>query len=342
MIIGACGFTGTGSSAVVDYLKGFDSVCIIDKGEFILAHSPDGLEDLDYQLNKHCCKYSSSEVALKRFRLNVRNYTAYRFAHNTEEKDRIMKLTDEYIDSIVQACWIGNGSADFQLHTSKLSRKAFDFSRRVFIKIPYGLKKNWKHYPLYKMEFSMEPEGFYEKTKEYVNSILEIGGADLDKKIILDQPFSATKPELAFPYFEDPLAIVVDRDPRDLYTIVKKIYLKSWGFSQVPTDDVKQFVVFYRKMREIDRNISAEDEKRILNIRFEDMIYNYEETSKIINAFCGLDEKDKKKMIFDPKVSIKNTQVYKNYPELADDIKYIEQMLPNYLFDFESYNKTEI
>lgn len=188
----------------------------------------------------------------------------------------------------------------------------------------------------------MEPEGFYEKTKEYVNSILEIGGADLDKKIILDQPFSATKPELAFPYFEDPLAIVVDRDPRDLYTIVKKIYLKSWGFSQVPTDDVKQFVVFYRKMREIDRNISAEDEKRILNIRFEDMIYNYEETSKIINAFCGLDEKDKKKMIFDPKVSIKNTQVYKNYPELADDIKYIEQMLPNYLFDFESYNKTEI
>ena len=47
MIIGTCGFSWSGSSAVQDFLKEFEEIEVYDRIEFILAFHPDGLEDLD-------------------------------------------------------------------------------------------------------------------------------------------------------------------------------------------------------------------------------------------------------------------------------------------------------
>lgn len=47
MIVGACGFGSTGSSAVTDYLKEYDSFQVLDRIEFTWVSVDDGLTDLD-------------------------------------------------------------------------------------------------------------------------------------------------------------------------------------------------------------------------------------------------------------------------------------------------------
>ena len=53
MVIGACGFVGTGSSALTDLLREYDEVAVFDQIEFNISYYPDGIEDLDYQINEH-------------------------------------------------------------------------------------------------------------------------------------------------------------------------------------------------------------------------------------------------------------------------------------------------
>ena len=85
-----------------------------------------------------------------------------------------------------------------------------------------------------------------------------------------------------------------------------------------------------------------EEHPDILKVQFEDLIYNYEETAKIICDFCNLDFNNRKRKLFDPALSINNTQVYKRYPQYAADIKYIEEQLGEYLFPFEKYGERKI
>lgn len=335
MIIGACGFTGSGSSAVTDYLKEFESVCVVDRPEFILAHAPDGLEDLDFQLNHHCCKYTSSEVAIKRFRRNVENY----FVSKMKSKEKALQLrkaTEEYIAAITQVSWIGFGSADLQLMSSTFERYLFNLAKRMIPYMPSSMKMNWRLYPAHKMEFSVQPNDFYLLSQKYVEKVLIILGADFSKTIALNQPFSGTAPQDAFPFFKEPKAIVVDRDPRDQYVLAKMFYHKLGKIYQIPTSTVDDFISYFIKMRECSR-VNEVTSDQVLQLRFEDMIYKYKETSMKINDFCKLDEAQRKGHIFDPNMSKNNTQVYKRYPELEKDIKKIEYQLSDFLYDFEKY-----
>ena len=53
MIVGACGFGGTGSSAVKDLLKEFENIQVLDRAESMFAFKVDGLQDLEYHLVKN-------------------------------------------------------------------------------------------------------------------------------------------------------------------------------------------------------------------------------------------------------------------------------------------------
>lgn len=339
MIIGACGFTGSGSSSVTDYLKEYDSLTVFDKLEFILCHAPDGLEDLDYQLNYHRSKYTSSEVAIHRFFQHVENYLINRISDD-KKKRAIREATNEYIDSITQASWIGCGSADVQLHSSSISRYIFNLSRSVITKLPVRIKTNWNLYPAHKMYFSINPDDFYEKSKKYVNMILSILGLDSSKPIVLNQPFSGNCPQNAFPFFDNPLAIVVDRDPRDIYTSTVKSYVPLKGCYNIPSKDVATFVEYYRGMH--NNQPYRNEDNRVLVIRFEDMVYEYEATTDKIIQFCNLNESDHSRKVFDPSKSIVNTQAFKRFPDLKKEIEYIERELEEYLYDFDSYGPQQI
>jgi hypothetical protein len=201
--------------------------------------------------------------------------------------------------------------------------------------MPGSIRKNWSIYPATTMEFSICPKDFDELAQEYVSSILELLGADPSKKILLDQPFSGNCPQNSFKFFKDPKAIIVDRDPRDMYIFVKEFYHRKGIVYQVPTDSVEHFVDYYLHMR--DKQPYLDSDERILRIQFEDMVYNYEESTRKISDFCGLSSTDRYRTVFKPQKSINNTQVFRRFKGYEKDISFIENKLPSYLFPFEKY-----
>ena len=102
----------------------------------------------------------------------------------------------------------------------------------------------------------------------------------------------------------------------------------------MPTNRVEDYIKYYRAIRE--NQPYKEKNNRVLAIQFEDMIYHYDETTEKIRDFLKLGDNPAPKSIFDPAISMPNTQVWKRYPQFAKDIKRIEEELPEYLFDYTS------
>lgn len=137
-----------------------------------------------------------------------------------------------------------------------------------------------------------------------------------------------------FKYFDNPKAIISDRDPRDTYVFAKE-FLLSKG-RQIPTDSVENFIIYYKNMRkQLSTYVNHED---IIYLRFEDLIYRYDNSIEKIKKFLNVETHYRKREIFDPNLSINNTQVYKRYPKYKEDIDKIEKELPEYLYDFESFD----
>ena len=112
-----------------------------------------------------------------------------------------------------------------------------------------------------------------------MRSLLKAMGFDLEKPILLNQPFEGNAPEQSFPFYDDPKALIVDRDPRDLYVAIEKIYKEPCYH---PRHDVKLFVEQYRQIR---MHQKRENTERKLHIQFEDLVYNYDNVSKQIIEF---------------------------------------------------------
>lgn len=338
MIIGTCGFASTGSSAVSDYLKEFDENQVLTQFEFTIPYLPDGLEDLEYHLTQHVCRDDSCGIAIPRFRRCVKKkfeaLLAKQFSVSPKQLDEI---TEKFIKSIVQLEWKTSKRTDVLLNPSWFFAFWGDrmMKRRILPRIQRKVGHVVDMWPYRKVEVSIYPENYVEAAKQFIRDILTSMGADFNKNIVLDQPFLGSNPVRSFRFFDNPKAIVVDRDPRDNYLFTKLVLYKTENI--MPVDDVKTFVKYYRLFR--DKHPYKQPNDDVLCIHFEDMVYNYEETTKRIRKFCQLTQNHRPKSIFDPSLSIANTQLYLRYPEYAKDIDYITKELPEYLFDFNRYPK---
>jgi len=327
MIIGACGFGSTGSSAVTDYLKEYNNFQVLDDIEFTWVSGVDGLIDLDFHVNHPHNRTMDSIKAIDRYRLMCKNKVK-KFGNVGISPEKFIKLTDDFLDSIITTSW------DWQIHGS---RNMVDKIRRslyarfsVVSKWEVKNGRHWEGYPLEKVYLSVLPKDFDEKAKKHVRDILLAMGADFSKPIILDQPFAGNNPQACFKFFEDPYAVVVDRDPRDNYVFAKTKLLGR--FHLMPINNVEDFVKYYRALRK--NQPYTEPHERVLCMKFEDMVYHYDETTAKLREFLHLPDNPNPKSIFDPAISMPNTQVWKRFPQFAKDIEYIEKELPEYLFDY--------
>ena len=335
MIIGTCGFCSTGSSAVSDYLKEFDENQIIDRIEFSLTYLPDGLEDLEYHLKKNINRDDNCCMAIPRFRRYMRfqEHLMTRLTHIS--KREAQAITNTFLDSIIQMRWVSARRSDYLLYPSWFYRK---IGRGLLIQrlIPFlnkTLKKSLTIWPNRLLEVSINPDDFDEKSKSFVRSVLRVYGADFNKNIVLDQPFIGNDPCKSFKYYDDPIAIVVDRDPRDNYIFSREVLSKKRRF--MPCDDVEDFVKYYKLLRH--NQPYQTPNKRILRINFEDMVYDYDNATAKIREFCHLPDNPRPYTVFDPKLSVNNTQLILKYPKYKKDVEYIEHELPEYLFDFDRF-----
>ena len=333
MIIGVCGFGSTGSSAVSDYLAEYREMQVIDNMEFTFVSDTDSLIDLEYHVMHPHKNYYDSEMAFYRFEKMIKRNAILYSKSGHIKKERFYKLANDFISDIAMVSW-HNYLLDADGKYIAYFKDAL-FRRRIIQWIEQKIGRRINCYPMKKVYLSVNPTNFYDSAKKYVKAIMQEMGADFSKNIVLDQPFAGNNPQASFPFFEDPYAIVVDRDPRDNYVFAKTVL--SGRNHYIPLDSVEDYVKYYRALRM--NQPYQENNERILRIRFEDMVFNYEETVAKINKFLNLPVNPAPKTIFIPDNSKANTRVYERFPEYSEEIKYIEKNLSEYLYDFDKYKE---
>lgn len=334
MIIGVCGFGSTGSSSVSDFLMEYESLSVADQVEFTWLTNTDGLLDLEQHIMHPHSRVDDSVNAIIRYRqFAKRNYRKYCVGAKIPSK-LYWHSVNNFLDSITNVSW------DYYdlLDESFCVKYIGGFLRRKIIpRLERKLGKRINMFPMEKVSLSLSPDNFYDAARKHVKELMEALGADFTRPVVLDQPYQGNNPQACFPFYDDPYAIVVDRDPRDNYVFARTKLLGRNHYMAV--DSVEDYIKYFKAMRHNQPYIEEND--HILRLRFEDMVYNYDETTEKIKTFLHLGENPNPKSVFDPKLSIANTQVWKKFPEYAEDIKKIEAELSEYLYDFEKYGDVD-
>ena len=333
-IISATGYMGSGSSAITDLFREYDNCYALNpEKEYVFLHCPNGLFDLEDKLIIGNNALRSDE-AIKSFYQCMFDLYDKRHYWVGEYKENVsfdfMKYVNEFIDSIVDVTIDAHWYYHENPSTSLLIKRGIYKIQKHLPLINENVKKPF----LYKnMELSyISPNEFYDKAKGFIYNVINSCSKN-NSNIVIDQlllPFNLWRiPN----YFDDDLrVIVVDRDPRDVF-LSNKYY---WNKQNVPIPyptDVYEFCRVYKKIRKIEKSIS---DNRILRIHFEDLIYKYDETIKIIENFVGISsDKHKNKMkYFNPNKSIQNTQIELAKDYYLKETSIIKQELHDYLYEF--------
>ena len=334
-IIVPTGYMGSGSSAVtglISEIEGFDA----DQGtfEYVFLHCPNGVFDLEDKLLLGNNALRSDE-ALRTFRATMKQLFDKNYwwvgHYNVNLCPQFMQYTEEYIQSLIQYrpafFWYWQENADWKMILKLICKRMVKLATLGKVNLPKPL--------VYKdvAVSYVQPEEFYEKTGAYLQKLWDAMGLD-KRNLILDQlllPFNLHRVEH---YFKPGQlkAFVVRRDPRDVFITNKYIWPSQAEQVPYPTD-VHEFCKCYRSLREMEKESTYEG---VCRIRFEDLIYDYDNTAEKIYAALGVDAKDhkNKKTKFDPARSIENTQLFRAKPEFAEEGEIIARELAEYLYPF--------
>lgn len=326
-------YYGSGSSAVTDYISEFSGVKSLTDYEFRFAHDPDGLSELEYNLVENFNRHNSGH-ALKRYKKLVDYYGNHLLVKRYEPffNNKWKELSYQYINDLTdfkfKGCWqfdyYDKGSWFEFWH--KLPNRIINKLFHKKSESNYGTMKNCITYCSHPSE-----EKFLECTRRYTDALLHEANIENFPFLMVDQMLPSSNIERHMRYFSNIKAIVVDRDPRDVYYEAKYI-LKN----EMLPSDIEKFCQWFAYIR-ASRNVENWNSDKILFIQFENLIYNYEETTERIQRWIGLDEKNhiKPKTYFNPAISIKNTRFWRQHPEYLLEAKEIAKRLPQYLYHYE-------
>lgn len=344
-IIIPTGYMGSGSSVITDLCAEVEGVDV-SRGtfEYVFLHCPNGVFDLEDKLLIGNNALRSDE-AMHSFLHTMKQLYDKKYWWVGHYKENIgedfYKITEEYIDEIAEV-----ESEYYWYHQENVNAKMF--VKLVFNKIlklitlnKYNPKKVLAYSPT-RLSF-IEPDRFYKASKEYIYKVLNTAGYK-DKSIVFDQlllPFNLFRFEN---YFEDDAFVfVIERDPRDVFISNKYFWSKSDGVVAYPTE-VYDYCKYYKTLRKMEKSANSD---RILRIKFEDLIYNYDETVDLIFEKLGWDKVTHKapKTKFNPDKSIFNTQLWLKGEKYKKEADIIAEELSDYLYDFPyeiQHDKNEV
>jgi len=333
-IITCAGFFATGSSAVTDYFSEFDNVSSLGRYEYRFVQDPDGVADLEYNIVENNHRHNTT-YAIKRYLKLIKSYKSFGYGGSYDMYGKEFDaLTKKYIDDISELqtkTWWHRDRVDKGELFCVVDR-GYSLAKRV---LTHGLHNEKKYSLLTNREdayySAISEEQFLESTRNYTEAVVasaNTGGGDF---VMVDQLVPATNLNRYIRYFNDIKVVVVERDPRDVYLWERtRIH---WGV--IPTENVEEYVKWY----EITRRYSHptdDDPERVLRIQFEDIIYNYDETTKKLREFVGLSEDMHKhplsKLV--PERSKLNTNLKTRVSGFEKEIAYIEEHLQPYLYNF--------
>lgn len=303
------GYGGSGSSAVFDLIKEIDIVRPID-AELRFISDPDGILSLHRAFDKEWSPYVF-DLAVRRYLSLIRflnkKYTK-RYSGlnlNTHFNGKLIDYTYEYVSKLssntFKGIWFGIASNRLRL-IHKLSFK-------------YGLPLRGFFEDIHlKSDVS-----FKEVTNEYFSVLLKevAGEISSNQKYLIDEPYCSLYLEEMSQLFDDAKFITVVRDPRDLYVNAKK-----YGFTFIPSSP-ESFTEWYNNLITC-KNFNYSDSERVLRIRFEDLILEYESEKSKIFSFLGIENVQhiRKFKYLNPDKSKKNIGLWRSFAA-QDEIKYI-------------------
>lgn len=337
-IISCASYYGTGSSAITNLLEEYKGCMSLTDYEFRFVQDPDGISDLEFHLVENHHRHNSGH-ALKKYKRLVEqlgnpHLKKYEYFFNNQWK----KISETYINNLTEFTYKG------YWHQDVLDRgKAFYIWKRCCNK--FMQKIVWRNYPERamnempnEMTYCSSPteEEFLSYTKTYIEQLFEAANSENKENIMVDQIVPPSNLKRYLRYFNDIKVFVVDRDPRDVYLSEKYIY----GGRVVPTESVELFCKWYRYTRK-HRDVELYDESRVMFVRFEDLIYHYKTEVKRIETWLGFSEQDHVAPCthLKPEISMRNTRLWNQFDGVEEDMRYIEKMLPQYLYDYSKVNE---
>lgn len=331
-IISCASYYGTGSSAVTDLFSEFENCKSAGDYEFRFIHDPDGIRDLEYNLIENNNRHNTSN-AIKRYikYAKLLNGNFLRKGYTRYMGNDFKRYTEEYINNITEL------KCNSWWHGDRIEKgRLFYFIDVIIFKI------GWR---IFKRGFSLcnlcnekgffsaiNKELFYEQTKKYISNVVASLNKEQKDFIMVDQLLPPSNLNSYFNYFDENIrVIVVERDPRDIYLLENEI----WRTKIIPVKNVCDFCQWYEITRR-HRKKEVYNKDKVYFLQFEDLVYKYEETSKKLIDFVGIDSKKHiaPKSRMDPAISIKNTNLKDKYPKYRREVQYIEENLKEYLYDF--------
>lgn len=336
-IITCASFYGSGSSALTDLVAEYSTVKDLTDYEFSFLYGLDGVSDLEYHLCE-CHDRNNSGHAIKRFK-RLSDFNAGTFFNSRYEPffdNKYKMLTDKYIESLIELKH--DGWWFYDLYDRG---KLYYYVKMEISHILRKLTKGKKDILPKEQTLCAHPseEKFLKCTKDYVAALVRAANKENKPYLEVDQIVPSQNINRILRYFSDDIYVfVVDRDPRDIYAS-NRFY---WKDHVCPTDDVNTFCDWFLYTRESGSK-EKYDESRVCRLKFEDLIYKYDETVAEIERITGLNAQDHKLQFrkLNPKHSVNNTQVWKRH-DIDSDIKVIESRLADYLYPFEEVDGNEI
>lgn len=329
-IIACTGYGGTGSSVVSDLFKEFDNVKSFGEFEFRFLQDPGGIRELEFGILENNDRlltsyYISKYVKYVKYLSNSKVYN-YEVFFN----DKFKIISDKYIEELVDIKW--NGFWHQDIIDANMFCKLFYYVERFWqkkiLRISEGGANLYNHVLKNKMYYVSPNCDFYGITKKYLSELIINSNHDNKEYLIFDQLVPASNVNNYINYFDNIKIIIIDRDPRDLYLLNRIFWKEKW----IPSDDVYMFIEWYLGLR-VNQ---TDSKKKILRLKFEDFIYNYDSTILKVCNFTGVNMSlhTSKYKFFDPNVSIKNTNLKEQYNEYNNEILEIENKLSEYCYCF--------
>lgn len=336
------GYYGTGSSAVLDLLSEYENVKILPYDYAAYEHVPfytsGGLFDVCSLLSRGNTPFTS-DMVVNNFIKSMKRLNKYDFAwfgsYNKLVDDKFENLYIEFINSISEK---KNGTSGAHIIRTRFSLvKAI---AQIIAKVTlgrqftrYGVKNVFDSNDSYIA--LPDEEKLYDCARKFTSGYMDMFECDNTCKCkVFDHLIWPNQIDSFRECFDDNFkVIVVNRDPRDVYLSNKYVWFKppvGHGVPYFPTE-VDKFSEQWK-----NTIVTKYESDNVLNIFFEDLVYDYQNTVKKIEDFVGLDNDDHilPKCRFNPDASVENTQVFNANRKWNDEIEELSVQLTEYLYEF--------
>lgn len=340
------GFYGSGSSALIDFLREFDNCGIALDKDIKGRHRPyehfpfissGGLFELGALVTNINSAYSS-DMIFNNFidcskRLNDNNFVSFG-SYKWLLGDKFMQATYDFLEELGVKEMPGIIAEHKQRTKFSLVMVFLQFAAKIVYHRPVYRWGKKNIYDKNKSLFCMPSnEKFFNAAKNYINAYFDMCAQENKEIMIYDQLICPQHSELINKYFDDNFkSIMVLRDARDIYSLSKYFWSKPpYGVASPLPNDIHNFVDYWSKTTDYNKNV-----KNTLTVNFEDLVYKYDETTKNIMNFLELDKKNhiSKFKYFNPELSIKNTQTFLLSDEKAKEAETIAQLMPQCIYNF--------